>query len=174
MRGTAVLNWHLSHRADKRALPISDRHYNRQKPGTPQFVPPGRCLVLLTEAADAVWVTSWPLPEYVKHAWPGAWINSSFRNESPHLATDLIREAIGVTRWYWPDTPELGMVTFINPKKVRPTLVRGLPTFGKVYRDAGFSYAGTTKDGLLAFQMLPKDMPECVEPMPEHGRLCLS
>jgi hypothetical protein len=25
--------WHVSHRADWRALPIADRHYNRQKPG---------------------------------------------------------------------------------------------------------------------------------------------
>jgi hypothetical protein len=37
----------LSHRADHRALPLADRHYNRQKPGTPQFVPPGRCMGML-------------------------------------------------------------------------------------------------------------------------------
>lgn len=37
--------WALSHRADARALPIADRHYNRQKIGSPQFVPPGRCVV---------------------------------------------------------------------------------------------------------------------------------
>ena len=33
--------WSVSHRADPAALRIADRHYNRQKPGTPQFVPPG-------------------------------------------------------------------------------------------------------------------------------------
>lgn len=38
--------WQLSDRADPEARRIADRHYNRQKPGTPQFVPPGRCLVL--------------------------------------------------------------------------------------------------------------------------------
>jgi hypothetical protein len=63
--------WNISYRADPKALPIADRHYNRQKPGTPQFVPPGRCLVLLTENADALWVSSWPFAEYVKHAWGG-------------------------------------------------------------------------------------------------------
>lgn len=47
--------WHLSHRFDPRAVAIADRHYNRQKPGTPQFVPPGRCKVLLTENADATY-----------------------------------------------------------------------------------------------------------------------
>lgn len=38
--------WRLSYRADPITRAIADRHYNRQKPGTAQFVPPGRCLVL--------------------------------------------------------------------------------------------------------------------------------
>ena len=68
--------WHLSNRADPRARDIADRHYNRQKPGTPQFVPPGRCCVLYTEtdSGKALWVTSYPFAEYVKHQWAGAWI----------------------------------------------------------------------------------------------------
>lgn len=41
--------WSLSDRFDPRARGLADRHYNRQKPGTPQFVPPGRCLVLYAE-----------------------------------------------------------------------------------------------------------------------------
>ena len=54
--------WRLSHRADPYARNIADRHYNRQKIGTPQFVPPGRCLVLVAETSTgrALWVTSWP------------------------------------------------------------------------------------------------------------------
>src|SRR5262245_47872233 len=99
------MNWVLSHRADQEALPIADRHYNRQKPGTPQFVPPGRCLVLRTEGA--LWVTSWPFMEYVKHRWAGAWVNSCFRRESGPKASRLIREALACTRWYWPEVPHL-------------------------------------------------------------------
>ena len=38
--------WSLSNRADPFARDIADRHYNRQKIGSPQFVPPGRCVVL--------------------------------------------------------------------------------------------------------------------------------
>jgi hypothetical protein len=38
--------WTRSQRFDKDCLPLADRHYNRQKPGSPQFVPPGRCVVL--------------------------------------------------------------------------------------------------------------------------------
>ena len=74
--------WRLSWRADPRARVVADRHYNRQKPGEPQFVPPGRCLVLKTFDGSAVWVTSWPFADFVAHAWPGAFVNSLFRNES--------------------------------------------------------------------------------------------
>lgn len=73
--------WSLSHRADPAGCTIADRHYNRQKIGSPQFVPPGRSLVLIDNAAPALWVTSWPFAQYVKHAWAGAWVNSLFRNE---------------------------------------------------------------------------------------------
>lgn len=145
--------WHLSHRADQRARVIADRHYNRQKIGSPQFVPPGRCLVLLTENADAFWVTSFPFAEYVKHAWAGAWICSAFRNESPILSSDLIREAVAITRAKW-EAPELGMVTFVDPKKVRHKR-----DFGRCYRKAGFKECGRTKGGLIALQLLPQDMP---------------
>jgi len=70
---SAAVLWQLSHRADPKARDIADRHYNRQKIGTPQFVPPGRCLVLFGESATgrALWITSWPFAEYVRHAWAG-------------------------------------------------------------------------------------------------------
>lgn len=38
--------WQPSHRFDPRSCVIADRHYNRRKIGSNQFVPPGRCLVL--------------------------------------------------------------------------------------------------------------------------------
>lgn len=159
------MHWMLSNRADPPAVKIADRHYNRQKIGSPQFVPPGRCLVLMTPAQDALWVTSWPFAEYVKHAWAGAWVNSLFRNESSERASDLIIQAVAATRWYWPDTPARGMVTFIDPLKVKPIICRGKETWGYCYRKAGFIYAGPTKGGLLAFQLLPKDMPSAAPPV---------
>ena len=147
--------WYLSHRADKRALPIADRHYNRQKIGSPQFVPPGRCIVLLTENADALWVTSWPFAEYVKHAWAGAWVCSCFRNESPLLSSKLIVEAVAITRHIYGEPPPLGMVTFVNAAKIRST------NPGYCYLQAGFKKVGRTKkDDLVALQMLPSEMPQ--------------
>jgi hypothetical protein len=90
--------WIISHRADQKARRVADRHYTRQKVGTPQFVPPGRCIVLRTPNEDAYWVSSWPFPRYVKHAWAGAWTCSAFRNESPqsYLSSDMIRHAVGM------------------------------------------------------------------------------
>lgn len=152
--------WRVSDRADPAAVPIADRHYNRQKIGSPQFVPPGSCLVLLADG-PALWVTSRPLPEYTKHAWAGAWVNSLFRREGGELlASDMIRAAVAATRWKWPNVPDLGMITFVDASKVRHKRDPG-----RCYLKAGFRRAGYTKGGLLALQLLPADMPEPVPPI---------
>lgn len=153
--------WEMSHRAAHRSRVIADRHYNRQKIGTPQFVPPGRCLVLHAESAtgQAMWVTSWPFAEYVKHRWPGAWVCSAFRNEGAGRASDLARQAIAASRAFFGEPPGLGMVTFIDRSKVRPIMVRGTPTWGWTWRRIGFRDAGETEGGLLALQLLPEHMP---------------
>lgn len=161
-----VSPWRESFRADPRALPLADRHYNRQKVGSPQFVPPGRCYVLLAEDADALWVTSWPKAEYVKHAWAGAWVNSLFRREGGELlASELIRLAVAHTRSMWPDVPDLGLVSFVDPKHVPPTKVRGQNVYGYSYLKAGFTHVGFTKAGLWVWQMLETAMP-VAEPVP--------
>ncbi|BAP56549.1 hypothetical protein THII_2252 [Thioploca ingrica] len=74
-------NWILSHRADLASVKIADRHYSRKKPGTSQFVKPGRCIVLISKSTDTVWVSSYQLTKYVKHAWAGVWECSFFRND---------------------------------------------------------------------------------------------
>ena len=153
------MRWTKSHRADPRARVLADRHYNRQKVGSPQFVPPGRCCVLLEENQRAFWVTSYPFAEYVKHAWAGAWVCSAFRSEDAGQSIELVRQAVAATRAHFGEPPSLGMVTFIDPSKVEPVMVRGLPTWGYIWRKAGFRYVGKTKAGLLVFQLLPNDMP---------------
>lgn len=151
------MNWHLSHRADPRSWPLADRHYNRQKVGAPQFAPPGRCLVLLTEKADALWITSWPFAQFVRHAWPGAWVCSCFRNESDLLSSDLIRQAVAATvaRYGYPG--ELGMITFVDAGKTRRKRDPG-----RCFLRAGFHKASPEKTagGLYAFRMAPIDMPD--------------
>lgn len=154
------MRWCLSNRADPKARVIADRHYNRQKIGAKQFVPPGRCLVLLSRDEKAFWITSWPFAEYVKHEWGGDWVCSAFRNEGASLSSDLIREAVAVTRWFkmretsWLAQPEPGMVTFVNRDKVRPKRDPG-----RCYLKAGFKRVGETKGGLVALRLAVEDMP---------------
>lgn len=156
----AGMRWCLSHRADPAAARLADRHYNRQKVGAPQFAPTGSCLVLVTDCGRAFWITSAPFAEYVKHAWAGAWVCSAFRSEGAGCASMLIRQAVAATLAYYGEPPDLGMVSFIDEKKVRPIKVRGVKTWGWTWLKAGFRVSGRTKGGLLAVQMLPSDMPE--------------
>jgi len=114
--------------------------------------------VLLTENVDALWVTSWPFAEYVKHASAGAWVCSCFRNESVMLSSDLIREAVAVTRWQWPQLPALGMVTFVDADKVRSS------NPGCCYLKADWQRVGRTQGGLVALQLTPDRMPESLAP----------
>jgi len=155
--------WTISWRADPRARAIADRHYNRQNPGSPQFVPPGKPLVLLTDDARALWISHWPIAEYVKHEWAGAWMCTCFRNEARevYLSSDLIRAAVAATIAEWGTPPELGMVTFVDPEK---THKKRDP--GRCFRKAGFRVVGRTKDkNLVALQLLPSEMPEPLAPL---------
>lgn len=175
------MRWLVTTRADPWARQLADRHYNRQNPGAQQFAPPGRCVVLRADTASgrAVWITSWPFAEYVKHEWAGAWVNTLFRNEGAGLSSELILEAIAATRWLAPrlptwvfeddaqtrraveGVPALGIVTFVDAKKVR---AKRHP--GYCYRRAGFELVGTTKEeGLLAFQLRPTAMPAPAPPL---------
>ena len=152
--------WLRSWRGDPIARVIADRHYNRQAIGSSQFVPPGRCLVLVIPGA-ALWITSWPFAEYVKHAWAGAWVCSAFRNERPDLyrSSELIRAAVAATRAEW-TPPPLGMVTFVDTEKTRRKRDPG-----RCYRRAGFEPVGHTAGGLVALQLLPDAMPAPAPPL---------
>jgi hypothetical protein len=159
--------WRQSYRADPRARELADRHYSRQKIGAAQFCPAGSAFVLYAATATgrAYWVTSFPLAEWVKHAWAGAWICSAFRNEGAGLSSDLIRQAVAATRWRYGEPPALGMVTFVDPRKVRSS------NPGFCFLKAGFRRVGKTGGGLPALQLLPTDMPAAVAPPGSQSRL---
>lgn len=170
--GETVMQWCRSHRFDPAARVLADRHYSRQKVGTPQFVATGSCCVFLTDCGQAVWVTSWPQAEYVRHAWPGAWMCTMFRSEGAGIASTLIRDAVSATLAHYGEPPTLGMVTLIDRRHVRPTMVRGKAVYGWTWIKAGFTHVGETKrHKLLAFQMLPSAMPQpmAARPRSMHG-----
>lgn len=142
--------WIVTHRACPIGKQLADRHYNRQHPESKQFVPPGKCIVLTHSTGKAVWTTSWPKKEFVKHAWAGAWVNSLFRNEGAGLSSDLITDAIYKTLTIWPEAPAEGLITFVNADEVASR------NPGYCYKMAGFEKVGKTKGGLIAWHM-PKD-----------------
>lgn len=159
--GPEAMIWTKTHRRDCDVVPLADRHYNRRKHGSPQFAPPGRCLVLRHgDPVCAFWITSWPFAQFVRHAWAGAWVCSAFRRESGPLASEMIRDAVAATRWYYGDPPPQGMITFVDRDKTRSKRDPG-----RCYRRAGFKVAGETRGGLVALQLLGADMPFPVAPL---------
>lgn len=156
--------WRPSHRFDTPARLLADRHYNRQKIGSPQFMPPGRALVLKAHNHKAVFGLSFPYAEHVKHQWAGAWVNCIFRNESAGpLASEMIMAALAIARTKW-EVPALGVITFVDPKKVPGVPVRGELVKGFCYMMAGFKCVGETKKRrYLAWQLLPDQFPAAVK-----------
>lgn len=157
----SVQRWHLSHRYDQAARRLADRHYNRRKVGSPQFAPPGRLLVLRTEAADAFWVSTFPEARFIKHNWPGAWHCNAFRNEGSVLSSELVREAVACTVWKWGRPDAHGMITFVNPRKVR---AKRDP--GRCFIKAGFRHIACTLRNRLAVLLLSvEDLPTALTPI---------
>jgi hypothetical protein len=118
--------------------------------------------------ADAVWVTSWPKPKFVKHEWGGAWECSMFRNEGQNLSSTLIRQAVAATRWHYGSSPDLGMITFVDASEVESN------NPGYCYECAGFERVGYTQAQCLhVWQLDPEDMPDPCAPNGATQKLAL-
>lgn len=111
------LVWERGHRFHPDAVALADRHYSRRKVGSPQFVAPGRCIVLLTPCRRAVWVTHWPQAHLAMDGLD-AWRCAMFRNEGAGLSSDLILAAMDETARIWTDRPQDGWLTFVDRTKV--------------------------------------------------------
>lgn len=122
------------------------------------MMPSGRTLVLLTDAGDALWGSSFQVASdgtlMAFHAWPMAWNCSIFRNESEHLSSELIREAIAATRHAWGEPPEQGFVTFVDAGKVRRKRDPG-----RCFLRAGFRKVGETGSGKVVLLLNVADFP---------------
>lgn len=157
------MRWRLSNRADPVARDIADRHYNRQKIGATQFVPPGKCLVLVADSTEghggALWISHAPDARYVLHRWPGLWVCTAFRNEGAGLSSELIREALAATVDAWGEPPPGGMLTFIDPEKTTPKEIPGW-----CFRRAGFKSDGTSEGGLIALVLPARRFPSAAPP----------
>lgn len=100
---------------------LADGHYSRRKVGSPQFMPPGETIVLVTDDESAVF--GWWRPNiagsHVAMNGLDGWTCSIFRNTGAHLSSDLILEAeralVASGRGCGPD----GLLTYVWDAKVR-------------------------------------------------------
>jgi hypothetical protein len=124
--------WIETRDGDRSGLVMFRRHYSRyvyadgRQPKL--FVGPGFKLVLITPAADALFVWRKSIQADGQDG-----LNCSvFRNEGKTLASDLIREAddIAFERW-----PGMRHFTYVNPAKIRHTRQPG-----RCFLKAGWRY----------------------------------
>lgn len=129
------------------AMQIFLRHYTaRQSRDVFQFIGPGEKMPLLTPDARALF--AWRkfiddcIDERTGEKQHG--VNCCiFRNEGEELASSLIRSAMVEVFDRWPDER---LYTYVDPREVRPTMVRGMPCWGWCFYKAGWTFAGITKD----------------------------
>jgi hypothetical protein len=106
--------WRPVQKANPCLVALADRHYTRQKPGTPQFCRPGMNFALLLSDGSAGWVTWRPIPQLGRMDGLEAWECTFFRNEGSRTSSELVREATDLTyrAWGWP--PRDGLITAVG------------------------------------------------------------
>lgn len=136
--------WQRVTKFDPRAVALADRHYSRRSVGSPQFMPPGQTLVLLTETADAVfgWWRPHPSAGITPMNGLDGWTCTIFRNESSARSSHLILAAetalLCTGHGIGPD----GLITYVWDKRVRPTHQPGW-----CFIKAGWRATGRSADG---------------------------
>lgn len=167
--------WKLVARNDVRGRLLADSHYSRKKIGAVEFCPPGHNIVLLGMNNDALWVSHRPSPtaNLAKPRFDGfdCYDNPYFRNESNERASDLIIQALAITRCLWQDyQPKDGFHSFVDTRKVKPVMRRGKPVYGWVFEKAGFYlYEHVTQTQKLLRYIMNLDTFMNIEPIePNH------
>lgn len=136
--------WFVSKDGDRTLLALYERHYScyRYRDGRKrsQFVGPGETIVLRTDAGDAGFV--WR--KFIDDSGQQGVNCAFFRNESPHLSSDLIRQADAVADFCWSGQRHY---TYVDPQKTRRKRDPG-----RCFIRAGWKRCGQTKSGLLIME----------------------
>lgn len=162
------MKWWRSWKADPAAVAIAADHYSRRRRARPdarQWCPPGRGVPLraIESTGSAIWHTHWPAADLAMHGFGDAWICSIFRNLGAGLSSDLIVDALAVTRAELGDPPPAGTITFVDEHAVAS------PNPGYCFKVVGFRPVGRTKDrGLVVLQLPGETHPAPARPV---GRL---
>lgn len=143
--------WILTNKGDQSVRKLMDRHYSRQTIGDVRFTRPGMNLVLRTAEADACFI-AWRSHFKRKDVYD-AWEITAFRNESDHLASELILSGILALLDEWGEPPKDGIITYVHPRKVKNKRHQGY-----CFRAAGFNEIGASSKGLLLFQLIVNEV----------------
>lgn len=138
MTGTRF--WRESRDGDPVGLALYRRHYSRHvyRDGRDPalFVGPGEKTVLLSHEDDALFV--WR--KFIDASGQRGVNCAVFRNESTHLASEMILDAEPWATERWPGER---LYTYVNAKKVRSV------NPGYCFKRAGWAPSGRTRGGLL-------------------------
>jgi hypothetical protein len=151
------VTWSIVNKFDPRSAALADRHYSRRKIGSPQFMPPGETLILLSDDERAVfgWWRPHPASGLASMNGLDGWTCTIFRNEGPRLSSELILEAEHVLvtsgRSIGPD----GMLTYVWDRRIRST------NPGFCFKAAGWHIKGRSADGrkTLLQKFPPRTLP---------------
>lgn len=135
--------WRRVTKFDPVGCQLADRHYSRRKVGSPQFMPPGQTLVLVSADEDAVFGWWRPHPDAKLAAYNGldGWTCTIFRNEGPQLSSLLILEAERLLEATGYGCGPDGLITYIFDRKIRST------NPGYCFQCAGYARRGRSADG---------------------------
>ncbi len=149
---------------DESCRTIFDRHYSRHVYAdgrTPKlFMGPGEKHPLML--ADGSALFAWR--KYISDDGQVGVNCAIFRNEQSDVkCSRLIREAVSIARSLW--YPAERFYTYVDPKKVQPVLVRGVPCFGFCFLKAGWSFVRVTKGGLFIWALESAQSVDAVDPV---------
>src|SRR5882672_5139138 len=136
------MTWQRVTKFDPRAAALADRHYSRRKIGSPQFMPPGETIVLLSTDERAVWGWWRPHLDSGIKAMNGldGWTCTIFRNEGPVLSSVLILAAEAVLLTSGKTIGPDGMLTYVWDARVKGT------NPGYCFKVAGWKVIGRSAD----------------------------
>src|SRR5262245_54266677 len=118
-----MIYWRRVGKFDSWARALADRHYSRRTVGSPQFMPPGQTIVLLTLDSDALfgWWRPDPTSGLTAMNKLDGWTCTIFRNESARLSSELILDAELAIAEYGYDCGPDGLLTYVWDSRVRST-----------------------------------------------------
>lgn len=127
---------------DAECAALADQHYSRQHVGSPQFMPPGRTMIL--RDAEGSVVFGWLYQQQRDDGQEG-YNCTIFRNTGTRLSSEIIREAEAEV---WDVWGRARLFTYIDERKVSANP-------GYCFKKAGWTVCGKSKSGKLLLEKYP-------------------